>query len=112
MPIPGIPGAPSPTFRTHDRVFLSLDELVSGVCLELETSGTTVQPSVVKAAIQCARESVQHAKATGLEQLAKQVTTELRHLRILLGPALVQKILVSYGTLVSELDIAETTDLV
>ncbi len=111
MAIPGIPGAPTPRFRTHDRVFLSLDELVSGVCLELETGGVTVQPSLVKAAIQCARQSVQHVDNPGLEQLAQQVSEDLRRVRILLVPSLVQRILVSYGHLVSELDIAETTDL-
>ncbi|MEE2751996.1 MAG: hypothetical protein VX519_11250 [Myxococcota bacterium] len=112
MAIPGIPGAPTPTFRTHDRVFLSLDELVAGVCLELETEGITVQPSLVKAAIQCARQSVQHVENQGLDQLAGQVTEDLRRLRIILVPKLIRQILVSYGHLVSELDIAETTDLV
>ena len=35
MSIPGIPGAPNPTFRTRDRVYVSLDQVIVELCEEL-----------------------------------------------------------------------------
>ena len=110
MASPGIPGAPEPTFRTRDREYVSLDELIKDVCTELATRDILVDAPVVKAAVQCARDSVQGTESPGLDGLAQQVSEDLRRERVHLVPRLVRQVLLSYGRVVTELDIAETID--
>jgi hypothetical protein len=110
MGIPGIPGAPEPTFRTRDREYVSLDRLIQDVCTELASRDILVDPPIAKAAVQCARQSVQASESPGLEGLSQQVSEDLRRERVHLVPRLVRQVLLSYGRIVSELDIAETID--
>ena len=110
MAISGIPGAPEPTFRTRDREYVSLDRLIQDVCTELASRDILVNASIAKAAVQCARHSVQASESPGLEGLAQQVSEDLRRERVLLVPRLVRQVLLSYGRIVSEFDIAETID--
>jgi len=54
MRIPGIPGASEPSFRTRDRVWIALDDLVYETCTKLEELGFSLSPYSCKAAIQIA----------------------------------------------------------
>jgi hypothetical protein len=110
MAIPGIPGAPEPTFRTRDREYVSLDQLIQEVCAELASRDILVDAPIAKAAVQCARQSVQVSESPGLDGLAQQVSEDLRRERVHLVPRLVRQVLLAYGRIVSDLDIAETID--
>ena len=56
MRIPGIPGASEPSFRTRDRVWIALDDLVYETCSKLEEEGVLLSPYSCKAAIQVSRQ--------------------------------------------------------
>ena len=56
MRIPGIPGASEPSFRTRDRIWIALDDLVYETCSKLEELGLAISPYACKAAIQISRQ--------------------------------------------------------
>jgi len=109
-PIPGIPGAADPTFCTRDRRFLSLDRVVHELCDLMEDDGTPISPRVAKAAVQSGRQIVCRYDGLCADELATRVSLELRRARVLLTPTLVERLLVTYGRLVIELDITSITD--
>ena len=112
MPIPGLPGASEPTFRTRDRHWMGLDTLVFEVCMRLEDeSGFVVDPAVAKATIQLARHLVVNEDGLEGEALLEEVAVRLRPLRVLLKAFHVGAILGAYARLVVELDITETCEL-
>jgi len=76
----------------------------------LARNGLEIHPTVAKATVQCARQSVQHLDEPGLEGLVLRVTEDLRQIRVHLVPRYVRRVLLSYGRLVADLDIAETID--
>lgn len=105
--IPGIPGAPEPVFRTRALGVVSLDALIEEVCHRLAEDGLTVSPRVAKAAVQCARARITDDDHVSVEELALHVSAELRHLRMLFVPDMVEEVLLTYVRLVFELDISE-----
>ncbi len=109
-PIPGIPGAAEPTFYTRDRRFLSLDRIVHELCDLMADDGHPVSPRVAKAAVQSGRHVVCIHDGLRAEELAERVSWELRGSHVLLPPQLVERLLVTYGRLVIELDITSITD--
>ena len=109
-PIPGIPGAADPTFYTRDRRLLSLDRIIHELTDLMADDGHPISPRVAKAAVQAGRQIVCRYDGLRAEQLALRVSRDLRAARILLPPALVERLLVAYGRLVIELDITSITD--
>ncbi len=112
MAIRGLPGAPDTTFRTRDRRYLSLDRLVQEICVELSDAGLDVSPYVAKSVIQYCRQCLRMSgPEMDIVDLSDLISQDLRKLGILLNASWVHDILVAYGKLVAELDIAETLDV-
>ncbi|MCB9744835.1 MAG: hypothetical protein H6741_03900 [Alphaproteobacteria bacterium] len=111
MLIPGLPGASEPSFRTRGRALLSLDTLVEEVRERLEADGLAISARVVKAAIQSARWVICMHEDLDVEELALQVSEELRRHHVLFVPDMVEEVLVTYVRLVIELDIEEVYEV-
>ena len=111
MSIPGIPGAPSPSFRTRDRLVVSLDQLIVEICEELKVQGMPVAPFVAKTIVQLARKELsQSGHAVNMEALSQRVFQELKLHRILVIPARVEVVLKAYGSVFAEMQIEDTVE--
>ena len=111
MSIPGIPGAPNPTFRTRDRVYVSLDQVIVELCEELGEEGLVVARSVAKTVVQCARFYLRAEKGPqGLEEISDAVFRDLKMHRILLVPHRVRQVLTAYGRVYASLQIEDVTE--
>ena len=111
MSIPGIPGAPNPTFRTRDRVYVSLDQVIVELCEELSEEGLVVARSVAKTVVQCARFYLRSEKGPqDLEEISEAVYRDLKMHRILLVPHWVRQVLTAYGRVYASLQIEDVTE--
>ena len=111
MSIPGIPGAPKLTFRTRDRVYVSLDQVIVELCEELAGEGLVVSRSVAKTVVQCARCYLRTDKGPqGLDEISGAVHMDLRGHRILLVPHRVRQVLTAYGRVYASLQIEDVTE--
>ena len=111
MSIPGIPGAPNPTFRTRDRVYVSLDQLIVELCEELQGEGLLVSRPIAKTIVQCARCYLNgDEKVQSMESLCLAVFTDLKAHRILFVPHRVKQVLTAYGRVYASLEIEDVTD--
>jgi len=112
MSIPGIPGAPNPTFRTRDRVYVSLDQIIVELCEELQGEGLLLSQQVAKTVVQCAR-SYLHSEdgVNDMGGLCQAVFEDLKLHRILFVPDRVKQVLTAYGRVYASLEIEDVTDL-
>ena len=110
MSIRGIPGAADPTFRTRDRIFVSLDQLVAEVCEVLRSRAFVVSLPVAKCVVQLTRRHLSQRDDIDLEELSLVVSKELRSHRTLVTQAQVKLVLQAYGDTFAVLDIAEIVD--
>ena len=108
--IPGIPGAPEPSFRTGDRRWMSLDTLVMETISTLAEQRQTLSPMVVKATIQVARRLVVEHEGLAGDALVEQVALHLRHRRVLMPISSVRAALVAYIRVVADLDVVEISE--
>ena len=112
MSIPGIPGASNPTFRTRDRVYVSLDQIIVELCEELKAEGLSVAPSIAKTIVQTARGYLRcQEEQMGMEELSMAVFDDLKVHRILFVPKRVAQVLTMYGRVYASLEIEDVTDL-
>ena len=105
--IPGIPGVSEPHFRTGDRLWMSLDDLVTETCARLEARGISMGLMAVKTAVQTARRLVEVREGLAGDALIAEVIKHLRAGHVVLPPAYVQATLQVYALLVAELDVRE-----
>ena len=112
MSIRGIPGAPNPTFRTRDRVYVSLDQIIVELCEELGREGLLLSRQIAKTVVQCAR-CYLHSEdgISDMEGLCKAVFEDLKAHRVLFVPHRVEQVLVAYGQVYASLEIEDVTDL-
>jgi len=111
MSIPGIPGAPNPTFRTRDRMYVSLDQIIVELCHELAEAGLLVSKQVAKTVVQCARCYLRGDDGIrDMEGLCEAVFQDLKHHRILLVPSRVKLVLTGYGRVYASLEIEDVSD--
>lgn len=111
MSIPGIPGASNPSFRTRDRLVVSLDQLIVEICEELRSQGLSVAPFVAKTIVQLARKTLAQSPGdVDMEALSETVFQELKLHRILVIPARVRLVVQAYGQVFSEMQIEDTVE--
>ena len=111
MSIPGIPGASNPSFRTRDRLVVSLDQLIVEICEELKVQGLPVAPFVAKTTVQLARKALFRAGSdVDMDDLNQTVFEELKLHRILVIPSRVGMIIKAYGAVFSEMQIEDTVE--
>tara|TARA_B110000037_G_C16789029_1_gene370635 strand:- start:135 stop:479 length:345 start_codon:yes stop_codon:yes gene_type:complete len=110
MTILGIPGASDPSFRTTDRIFVSLDQLVSDVVGNLQMGELDLSLHVAKCVIQLTRRRLSQSSDVTLESLSVDVRRDLRTHRVMLTEPQVKLILSTYGDVFSTLDIAEVVN--
>jgi hypothetical protein len=112
MGIPGIPGAPNPTFRTRDRVYVSLDQIIVELCEELQAEGLLLSKQIAKTVVQCARSYLQCDEGVSdMEGLCQAVFEDLKPLRVLFVPDRVRQVLTAYGRVYASLEIEDVTDM-
>ncbi len=109
--IPGIPGCAEPSFRTGDRGWMSLDELVREVVVWLHADGRELSPYVVKATVQITRSLVGTDDSWEAEDLFPQLVTAVRRAGVILQPDQVEQIVRVYASLVAMLDIQDVSEL-
>ena len=112
MPIPGIPGASKPTFRTRDRQWIGLDTMVRETCGELSEEGFDLSPYVVKVTIQTGRIVVSGPEDANVDWLVEGVQEQLRERRVLISDAQVQAILTTYAGIIATMEIEEINEFV
>ena len=111
MSIPGIPGAPNPSFRTRDRMIVSLDQLIVEICEELRDQGLPVAPFVAKTIVQLTRKTLsQSPNEVDVEKLSESVFQELKLHRILVIPSRVAMVVKAYGAVFAEMQIEDTVE--
>ena len=110
MAIRGLPGAGSPTFRTWDQRFVTLDSVLGDLCIRLIDEDMTVAQERVKAIIQTARGVVRHAESPDVEDLGNAISMRLRGELILIPPHICRRVLQLYAEVLLELDIAEVLE--
>jgi len=110
MAIRGLPGAGTPTFRTWDQRFVTLDSVLSDLCIRLIDEDMTVAQERVKAIIQTARGVVMDAETTDVDDLGVVISHRLRGQLMLIPPHICKRVLQLYAELVLELDIAEVLE--
>lgn len=108
--IPGIPGAPEPSFRTGDRRWMSLDTLVIETIGALAEQGHEMSPMVMKATIQVARQLVVVHEGLAGDALVDEVVLHLRRRHVLLSKRAARAALVAYIRVVAELDVVEISE--
>jgi hypothetical protein len=112
MRIRGIPGAPNPTFRTRDRVYVSLDQIIVELCQELSRDGLLLSQQIAKTIVQCARCYLHSEEGVSdMEGLCQAVFEDLKAHRVLFVPSRVQQVLTAYGQVYASLEIEDVTDL-
>ena len=107
MRIPGLPGASEPAFRTRDRVWIALDDLIFETCALLEQEGVSLSPYTCKAAIQVGRQLMLVGAGLEGEDLAEEVTRRLRARLVLLSSETSGQALRAYGRVVMGMEITE-----
>ena len=110
MRIPGIPGASEPSFRTRDRIWIALDDLVYETCSKLEELGLAISPYACKAAIQISRQLMLVDSPALGDELAAEVSLRLRQRGVILRQELTREVLRAYGHVVMGLQIAEVQE--
>jgi hypothetical protein len=112
MRIRGIPGAPNPTFRTRDRVFVSLDQIIEEMCQELSREGLLLSQQIAKTIVQCAR-CYLHSEdgLSNMEGLCEAVFEDLKAHRVLFIPSRVEQVLTAYGRVYASLEIEDVEDI-
>ena len=110
MRIPGIPGASEPSFRTRDRVWIALDDLVYETCSKLEEEGVLLSPYSCKAAIQVSRQLMLVNSPASGEELAVEVSQRLQKKGVPLLASLTGEVLRAYGRIDMSLQIAEVQE--
>lgn len=108
--IPGLPGGSEPTFRTRDRRWLELDSLVLETRARLGEEGVQMTPTAIKAAIQMGRALLAHRQGLAGEALGEAVSDQLRGRRVLLPPAVAQRVLAAYAAVFLELEVEEVNE--
>ncbi len=110
MAIRGLPGASSPTFRTWDERFVTLDSVLADLSIRLIDEGLAVAPERLKAVIQTARGAVRHAEQPDVDDLGELISFLLRSQLILIPPQLCRRVLQLYAEVLLDLDIAEVLE--
>lgn len=110
-PIPGIPGASEPSFRTGERGWMSLDQVVHEAVAWLDTDGIELSPYVVKATVQLTRRLLDGGDELVGDALYLRVQLQLRQAGVLLQPGQVERIVRVYASVVAILDIRDTSEL-
>jgi hypothetical protein len=112
MRIRGIPGAPNPTFRTRDRVYVSLDQIIEEMCQELSREGLLLSQQIAKTIVQCAR-CYLHSEdgLSNMEGLCEAVFEDLKAHRVLFIPSRVEQVLTAYGRVYASLEIEDVEDI-
>lgn len=114
-PIPGLPGASEPAFRTGDRGWMSLDDVVQETVSWLAADGIELSPFAVKATIQVTRRlldaSPELAEPDEPTGLFAQVQQELRRAGVLLRPGQAEQVVRVYASVVALLDIRDVSEL-
>jgi hypothetical protein len=112
MSIRGIPGASNPTFRTRDRVYVSLDQIIVELCQELGREGFLLSRQIAKTVVQCARCYLNSDDGVGdMDGLCQVVFEDLKAHRVLFVPHRVEQVLTAYGQVYSSLEIEDVTEL-
>lgn len=110
-PIPGLPGASEPTFRTGERGWMSLDEVVHEAVAWLDVDGLELSPYVVKATVQTTRRLLDAYEEVEGDELFDRVHDHLRRNGVLLQRAQVERVVRVYASVVAILDIRDTSEL-
>lgn len=108
--IPGLAGASEPSFRTADRRWLDLDSLVRETTQRLAEGGLEMSPTAVKSAIQMGRALLAARDELRGEALGEAVSAQLRHRRVILSPAVAQRVLQAYAAVFVDLEVLEVNE--
>ena len=110
--IPGLPGESDPSFRTGDRGWMRLDDLVLEAVAWLDADGVELSPYVVKATVQLTRHMLDCNSDWGEGgELFLAVHEQLRRAGVLLQAHHVQRIVRVYASVVALLDIRDVLEL-
>ncbi|MCB9778223.1 MAG: hypothetical protein H6742_06650 [Alphaproteobacteria bacterium] len=104
-PIPGLPGATSPSFQSDGRGVLGLDDVVHEVVAWLDRDGLSLSPFAVKATVQVMRAELTARDEGDLAALLRSVHVELRRQGVLLQPRQVERVLRVYASVIALLGI-------
>ncbi|MCK6502610.1 hypothetical protein L6R53_04315 [Myxococcota bacterium] len=110
-PIPGLPGASQPSFRTGRRGWVGLDQVVHEVVAWLAADGVELSPYVVKVAIQVTRRRLDGASELAGAELFAVVQVDLRSARVVLPLDRVEQVVRAWASVVALLDIRDTREL-
>lgn len=110
-PIPGLPGASQPSFRTGRRGWVGLDQVVHEVVAWLDADGVEASAHVVKVTIQVTRRRLDGACELAGGELFEAVRLDLHAARVILPAARVEQIVRAWASVVALLDIRDTREL-